>query len=721
MPLGRLVLRLARRHRGRQAPRGARAATELRGQRRPGQRARRLPALPGDLRRRALRRAARGRRPRPAPAVGLDRRRRTRDYPDDACTSTASSAPRHGQHDADGDAAGLRRARSRSSGGDGRSGPDATDLAGARRRRHRHGRRHRQAAARRHRRVRRRRWTSCSRASRPSARASSPGARRRSTSALPDELRAGDRRAGRAGRRAEDVAERIWSKDETLWGGARRARGRRPPRLADDQPSGCARTPTTCARSRPAARPTGSPTRAARHGRLVARARGLPAQRSATPASCACTCSTRPTPARCARSSARSTWRTRCSSSRRSPAGRSRRCSHFRYFWERQRAATARASSRSPTRARSLEELGRASTASARVFENDPDIGGRYSALSYFGLVPAALIGRRRRRRCSTAPRSAEQRVRERRRHERNSGPVARLRARRAGARQGRDKLTFVVDEPIARFGLWVEQLVAESTGQAGQGHPAGRRRAARRAGGYGDDRVFLHLRNPDEPDAELDGELAALGRAGPPDADARPRTAPRTSAGSSSSPSSPPPSPAGRSSINPFDQPNVQEAKDKTDDGARARRRRRSPEADRRRPARAARARGAAALRGDPRLTSRPSRRGRRRGRASCARAIRDTTTGDDDVRLRPALPALDRAAPQGRPADGPLPRSCSPTATATSRSPGAVHLRAAQARPGDRRPADAARRTACPAEQRRRRRRRRRRRSDDLDRTDC
>ena len=73
-PLGRVVLRLARRHRGRQAPGGARRARDLHGPRRPGQRPRRLPALPGDLPRRALRRAARGRRARAAPAVGVDRR-----------------------------------------------------------------------------------------------------------------------------------------------------------------------------------------------------------------------------------------------------------------------------------------------------------------------------------------------------------------------------------------------------------------------------------------------------------------------------------------------------------------------------------------------------------------------------------------------------------------------------------------------------------------------
>ena len=109
-PLGRLVLRLARRLRGRQAPRGARPLRPRRA-RGPRQRARRLPRLPARLRGRALRRAARGRRPGPAAAVGLDRRQEPA-VPRDA-VRLRPGRPAHGQHDAAADAAGVARGRAR--------------------------------------------------------------------------------------------------------------------------------------------------------------------------------------------------------------------------------------------------------------------------------------------------------------------------------------------------------------------------------------------------------------------------------------------------------------------------------------------------------------------------------------------------------------------------------------------------------------------------------
>jgi glucose-6-phosphate isomerase len=94
----------------------------------------------------------------------------------------------------------------------------------------------------------------------------------------------------------------------------------------------------------------------------------------------------------------------------------------------------------------------------ARVFENPPDIGGRYSALSYFGLVPAALLGYDIAGLCQAAL------------------DVDREAAGELGvalgdaAREGRDKATIVVPEPFAAFGLWVEQLIAESTGKRDTG-----------------------------------------------------------------------------------------------------------------------------------------------------------------------------------------------------------------------------------------------------------
>ncbi len=94
----------------------------------------------------------------------------------------------------------------------------------------------------------------------------------------------------------------------------------------------------------------------------------------------------------------------------------------------------------------------------ARVFLNPPDIGGRYSVLSYFGLVPAALCGVDVGGLCDQA--LGVDRV----------AAVELGLAMGAAARQGRDKLTVVVPPRFAAFGLWVEQLVAESTGKEGRG-----------------------------------------------------------------------------------------------------------------------------------------------------------------------------------------------------------------------------------------------------------
>ncbi len=127
-----------------------------------------------------------------------------------------------------------------------------------------------------------------------------------------------------------------------------------------------------------------------------------------------------------------------------------------------------------------------------RVFLNDPTVGGRYAALSLVGLVPAALLGfdlgllldnaRAMAARCSPSV-PVEQ------------NPAALLAALLAAHMdEGRDKATFVIDEPLAGFGDWVEQLIAESTGKDGSGlvpivgEPLGA------PGAYGEDRVFVRL-----------------------------------------------------------------------------------------------------------------------------------------------------------------------------------------------------------------------------------
>jgi len=131
-------------------------------------------------------------------------------------------------------------------------------------------------------------------------------------------------------------------------------------------------------------------------------------------------------------------------------------------------------------------------------------------------------------------------------------------------AEHRRDKLTFAVDEPLGSFGLWVEQLIAESTGKHGRGilPVAGEPLGAPDV--YGDDRVFVHIKQKDAPDAGFAGQMAELAKARHP-------TFTLTAEG---------PEDLGRIfffaefatavsgwvlGINPFDQPNVQEAKDNT------------------------------------------------------------------------------------------------------------------------------------------------------------
>ena len=197
-----------------------------------------------------------------------------------------------------------------------------------------------------------------------------------------------------------------------------------------------------------------------------------------------------------------------------------------------------------------------------RVFENDPEIGGRYSVLSYFGLVPAALMGVNVEALLHGAQ-VAEQNCAQHDSSENNSGLWLGV-AMGELALQGRDKLTFVVSEPISSFGLWVEQLIAESTGKEGKGVLPVADEPLGEPGSYGDDRVFAYLRNADDPDEELDGRIEALGQSGQPVVKLSVRGA----------------SDLGRVfffaefgtavagwvlGINPFDQPNVQEAKDNT------------------------------------------------------------------------------------------------------------------------------------------------------------
>ena len=149
-----------------------------------------------------------------------------------------------------------------------------------------------------------------------------------------------------------------------------------------------------------------------------------------------------------------------------------------------------------------------------RTFQADPQIGGRYSALSPFGMVPAALIGVDLDSLLDKAHAAEEESTSAI--PEANPGlwlgvAIGEL------ARQGRDKLTFVISEPIDSFGLWVEQLVAESTGKRGTGIVPVAGEPLGKPDVYGEDRVFAYLRNRSAPDRELDDHLDALADAGHP------------------------------------------------------------------------------------------------------------------------------------------------------------------------------------------------------------
>lgn len=193
-----------------------------------------------------------------------------------------------------------------------------------------------------------------------------------------------------------------------------------------------------------------------------------------------------------------------------------------------------------------------------RIFHNPPDIGGRYSALSYFGLAPAAAIGLDVRELLRRAEAVAQGSTRETDAHD---SPGVRLGAILGeAALAGRDKMTLIASKGIQTFGYWVEQLVAESTGKEGKGivpvvgEPLGKPDV------YGNDRLFVYLRLGDQ----FDRRVRALAKAGHPVVTLELRDAhdlgaqfylwqvATAVAGSVLR-------------IDPFDQPNVQESKDNT------------------------------------------------------------------------------------------------------------------------------------------------------------
>lgn len=140
------------------------------------------------------------------------------------------------------------------------------------------------------------------------------------------------------------------------------------------------------------------------------------------------------------------------------------------------------------------------------VFINDPDIGGRYSALSCFGLVPAALVGVDLNRFLKRAAALSD-------RGDDLSAKLGTVMGVLSGA--GVDKLTILASPAIASFGAWLEQLLAESTGKEGKGILPVEGEAPGELRVYGNDRLFAYLRL--EGDRTYDDLVDALAGRGHP------------------------------------------------------------------------------------------------------------------------------------------------------------------------------------------------------------
>lgn len=130
-----------------------------------------------------------------------------------------------------------------------------------------------------------------------------------------------------------------------------------------------------------------------------------------------------------------------------------------------------------------------------KIFINNPNIGGRYSVLSFFGSIPAALVGVDLEKLLKNALAAGE----ESKKPKSTNGEIGVIMA--ALAEKGRDKLTFVYSEQIESFGTWVEQLIAESTGKDGKGILPVEGESLEEPEYYSNDRVFVytHFINDDK------------------------------------------------------------------------------------------------------------------------------------------------------------------------------------------------------------------------------
>jgi transaldolase/glucose-6-phosphate isomerase len=151
-----------------------------------------------------------------------------------------------------------------------------------------------------------------------------------------------------------------------------------------------------------------------------------------------------------------------------------------------------------------------------KTFLNFADIGGRYSALSYFGLVPAALMGidvnellaraLRMMHACASSVPAKE-----------NPGLTLGAALGELAVKSKRNKVTFLVPDALSPLGMWLEQLLAESTGKEGTGLLPVAGEPIGKPGVYGPDRVFVHIQMKDKADHSLEQSVSSLKKAGQP------------------------------------------------------------------------------------------------------------------------------------------------------------------------------------------------------------
>jgi glucose-6-phosphate isomerase len=237
--------------------------------------------------------------------------------------------------------------------------------------------------------------------------------------------------------------------------------------------------------------------------------------------------------------------------------------SHYKYFHQELRDAGVEANGRYfvaiTDPGSGLQELAREQDF-GHVFLNPETIGGRYSALSYFGMVPAALMGLDQERflRSAAAMSLSCQEADARANPGLALGAVLGV-----ASRAGRDKCTIVCSPRVANLGTWLEQLLAESTGKEGKGIVPVAAEPLGDPGVYGDDRLFVYVRAAGTDPAQ-DAAMKALREAGQPVYNIE-VDGPDDLGGEFMRWEVATAVAGAVLGINPFDQPNVQESKDNT------------------------------------------------------------------------------------------------------------------------------------------------------------